>query len=465
MRSAPSAFHIDWNAVQRETIAHLARLIAFDTTNPPGNELPAARYLDETLRSAGIETHLFEPAPGRGVLVARIRGDGSKMPILLVAHTDVVGVQRERWTSDPFVAAIRDGYLYGRGAIDDKGMLAVNLTTMLLLKREAVDRGATLARDVVFVANADEEAGGRFGMAWLVEHQPELIRAEFAINEGGRIRVVNGKPLYVAVQSAEKVAHVVTVTARGPGGHASVPLPGNAVFRLARALVAIEKVRQPVHLLPTTREFFAELARVWPDAAEARAMADIGSGEAARVERGSAALAHVPSFDAVLRAGVSPAIIAGGNRSNVIPTEARATLNIRTLPGQSLDDVLARLREAVNDPMVEITATDRGEDAPPSDSATPMFAAIAEAARELDPSLAVVPYLSTGATDSAKLRRFGVAAYGVLPFPLAQEDEARMHGDDERVPLAGLAFGTRFVFGAVWRVCGPATISGRQRES
>jgi acetylornithine deacetylase/succinyl-diaminopimelate desuccinylase-like protein len=367
---------------------------------------------------------------------------------------DVVGVERDKWTVDPFAAVVRDGYVYGRGAIDDKGMLAANLMTMLLLKRHVVDAGGTLARDVIFVANSDEEAGGDLGMGWLIEHHPELVRGEFALNEGGRTRVVRGKPLYVAVQSAEKVSHVVTVTARGPGGHASVPLRGNPIARLGRALAAVGAWRPPTFVTPTTREFFGELAKVWPDPREARAMADVASRDFNRVERGARTLAETPVFDAVLRTGVSPTMIEGGIRTNVIPTEASAKLNVRTLPGQSVDSVVRRLRAAVNDSLVTVEVTERGEDSPASDFRSPMFRAIADATRELDPSMTTVPYLSTGATDSARLRVWGMQAFGVLPFPLNQDDEDRMHGNDERVPVESLLFGTRLIYGAVVRVAG-----------
>ena len=439
----------DWDDVRAETVRHLQRIIRLNTVNPPGNELPVAQYLDSVMKAEGIETHLFEPAPGRGALVARLKGNGAKRPVLIMGHMDVVGVEREHWSVDPFAAEIKDGYLYGRGAIDDKGMIAANLMTMLLLKRQVLNRGGTLARDVIFVANSDEEAGGDWGMGWLIEHHPELIRAEFALNEGGRTRIVQGRPLYVAVQNTEKVSHVVTVTARGPGGHASVPLPGNAVFRLGRALAAIGDYRAPVELLPTTREFFSQLSRVWPSGTERRAMADVASRDTRRIQRGARVLASIPVFDAVLRTGISAVITQGGIRSNVIPTEASAQLNVRTLPGQSIDSVVRRLQRVVNDSLVEIAVTDRGEDSPPSDFGSPMFTSIAESAKALNPSLAVVPYLSTGATDSARLRSWGMQAFGLLPFPLDQNDEDRMHGNDERIPLASLEFGTKLIYGAI----------------
>ena len=441
-----------WPEAHAEMLGHLRELIRRDTRNPPGNEITVARYLDSVLKSAGIETHLFEPAPGRAALVARLKGNGSRRPVVLMGHMDVVGVERDRWTVDPFAGEVRDGYLYGRGAIDDKGMLAANLQTMLLLKRLVVDRGGSLARDVVFVANSDEEAGGELGMGWLIANHPELVRGEFALNEGGRTRIVRGRPLYVAVQSAEKVSHVVTVTARGPGGHASVPLEGNAVLRLGRALAAIGAWRAPTRVTPTTQRFFGELARVWPDAREARAMADVASGSAARVARGALVLRGTPTFDAVLRTGISATIVQGGIRANVIPEAATATLNVRTLPGESVDAVVEALRRVVGDPLVAIAVTERGESSPASDHASPMFRALADATRALDPRMVTVPYLSTGATDSARLRTWGMQAFGVLPFPLAQEDEDRMHGTDERVPLAALEFGTRLIYGTVLRV-------------
>ena len=303
-----------------------------------------------------------------------------------------------------------------------------------------------------YVANSDEEAGGEFGMGWLIAQHPELVKGEFALNEGGRTRIVGGKPLYVAVQNTEKVSHVVTVTARGPGGHASIPLDGNVIARLAMALAKISAHREPLHLTPTTREFFLQLSRGWPTPRERSAMADIASRNKTRIARAAAVLGRTPVFDAVLRTGISPTIIQGGIRSNVIPSEAKATLNIRTLPGESVDSTIARLRKLVNDPQVTIAVTTRGDDSPASDFHSPMFQAIADATHDLNPSMLVVPYLSTGATDSARLRTWGMQAFGLLPFPMDQNDEDRMHGNEERIPLSSLEFGTKMIYGAVLRV-------------
>ncbi len=442
----------DWDRVRPQTVEHLQRLIRINTVNPPGNEMQVAKYLDSVLTAAGVETQIFEPAPGRAAFIARVKGNGSKKPVILMAHMDVVGVEREHWSVDPFAAEIKDGYLYGRGAIDDKGMLAANLTTMLLLD-DYVDHGGTLSRDVIMIGTSDEEGGGEWGIGWISKNHPELVDAEFALNEGGRTRIVNGKPLYLAVQNTEKVAHNVKVTAHGPGGHASVPLEGNAILRLGRALAAIGAHTEPVQLTPTSREFFAELSRVWPEQTERRAMADVSSSIPARVQRGARVLSDIPVFNAVLRNGISATLVEGGIRTNVIPTDASANLNIRTIPGQSIDSVVARLTKAIGDELVTVEVVDRTEQDPPASSFTsPMFTAIKESAQALAPGLAVVPYLSTGATDNAVLRARGMQAYGILPFPMDQDDENRMHGNDERVPLESLEFGTRLIYGAIRRI-------------
>ena len=442
----------DWEIIETETVARLQAIIQFNTTNPPGNELPLAQYLEAALRAEDIETVLLEPTENRAQLYARIRGNGAKRPVILLAHMDVVGVERESWSCDPFGGEIRDGYLYGRGAIDDKGMLAVNLVTMLALKRALAKSGETLSRDVVFIATSDEEGGGEWGMGWFVDQYPQLLDAEFALNEGGRTRIVERGRTYLAVQSAEKISHVVTVTAHGTGGHAAVPLPDNAIFRLARALEALSRYDEPVMLTDITRGFFSKLQQIWPDAKEREAMGDLVSGEPGRVEAGARVLSRTNVFNAVLRNGISPAMLSAGDVHNVIPASATALLNVRTLPGQSIDKVVNRLRAIITEPGVTIEITSRGHEAPASNPDSEMFRAIADASQELNPEIAVVPYLSTGVTDSARLRRLGVQAYGVLPFPMEEADERRMHAADERVPIASLHFGTKLIFGAIARI-------------
>lgn len=444
----------DSDRIRAETIERLQAIIRFDTTNPPGNELPLASYLEDALKGEGIETTLLVPAKNRAQLIGRIRGNGNERPVIVLAHTDVVSVQRASWTHDPFGAEIDDGYLYGRGAIDDKGMLAANLMTMLLLKRELAGRGGRLSRDVVFVATCDEESGGEMGMGWLVENHPEVLAAEYAINEGGRTRIIEGGRCYLAVQAAEKISHVVTVTAHGTAGHAAIPLADNAITRLGRAIAQLSTHVEPLTLTDITRQFFSRLAEIWPNQVEQSAMLDLVDASEIRSADGGRILSEIPVFNAVLRNGISPTVLEAGKQFNVIPDAACVVLNVRTLPGQSVDDVVGRLRRAITEEGVTVEITQRGVEAPASDPNSPMFAAIADTAHELNPEIAVVPYLSTGVTDSARLRRLGIQAYGVLPFPMAQSDEERMHGNDERVPLESLHFGVRLIFGAISRICG-----------
>ena len=444
----------DQDLIRAETIERLQAIIRFDTTNPPGNELPLALYLEAALKDEGIDTTMLVPAKNRAQLIGRIRGNGNERPVILLAHMDVVGVQRTSWTHDPFSGVIDGGYLYGRGAIDDKGMLAANLMTMLLLKRELDRSGQKLSRDVVFVATCDEESGGEVGMGWLVENHPDLLDAEYALNEGGRTRIIEAGRCYLAVQAAEKISHVVTVTAHGSAGHAAVPLPDNAIARLGRAIAQLAKHVEPLVLTDITRQFFARLADIWPNQVQRNAMLDLIQPDEAKSADGARVLSEIPVFNAVLRNGISPTVIEGGKQFNVIPDSASVVLNVRTLPGQSVDDVIGRLRAVIVEPGVTVEVTQRGIAAPASDPNSAMFTAIKETANELDPNIAVVPYLSTGVTDSARLRRLGVQAYGVLPFPMPQSDEERMHGNDERIPLESLHFGVRLIHGAVARIAG-----------
>lgn len=452
--ASPPVAQPEWESALWEAIAHLQTLIRIDTVNPPGNEIAVGRYLDDVLRGAGISSELREPAPGRAAVVARLWGNGAQRPVLLLAHMDVVGVEKEKWTQLPFGGEIVDGRLYGRGAIDDKGMLATNLQTMLLLQRANTATGKRLTRDVIFVATSDEEAGGKYGIDWVLENIPSVRDAEFALNEGGRIRVVGERRLYCAVQCAEKVPHNVTLRATGAGGHASIPHGDNAIERLARSLVAIARHEEPLRISDVTTAFFRGLSELWPDDALRGAMADVASGDDARVARGAEALRSIPSLNAMLRTGISPTMLSGGIRSNVIPTEVTANLNVRVLPGQPIEETLSRLRAVVNDNDATLAVRSSGKDAGASPVDSPMFNAVRDAVHALEPGLPTVPFLSAGGTDSAALRNAGVACYGLLPFPLTQDEEDRMHGHDECVSVDSLGFGLRLTVGIMERVAG-----------
>ena len=438
----------DWPRAVADCRRVLADLIAFDTTNPPGNENVAVEYLKRLLEAEGIECRTYEPVPGRGNLVARLRGSGRKPPLLVMGHLDVVGVERDQWDGDPFHMEERDGFLYGRGVIDDKGMVAAEAVTMLWLKR----LGIALDRDVILLAECDEESGGKWGVRWMIENHLDAIRAEFAINEGGRATVTASGEAWVGLQTAEKRGVNFLLTASGKAGHASMPREDNCIAALGRALVRVTDPLFPVSLTAETKVFFGDLAPLYPGEM-GEAMRDVG--DPARAEAAGRAIGRDIMFGAMLRHTVSPTLVKGGFRGNVIPAQAEATLNVRMLPGTDPEALAGELRRRIADPRVAVSfPPPTRPEAPAMPFEGPVVEAARAAASEVLPGAVVVPLLSTGATDSAQLRAVGIQAYGLLPFPLTTEDTARMHGENERMPVASLETGLRLLYGIVARVAG-----------
>ena len=426
----------------------LEGLIAIDTSNPPGREMEAVRSIEALLAREGIAGRTFEAAPGRGNFVARVAGTGAKRPLLLLGHLDVVGVERAEWASDPFRMEERDGFLYGRGVIDDKGMVAVEIMTLILLKR----LGVPLERDVILLAECDEESGGQHGMAWMLEHHRDAIDAEYAINEGGRTELEGERFAWIGVQNSEKRGVNYTLTATGVAGHASMPRPDNCIVGLARAILHASDPPFPVELTPTTRAFFRAIAPGQPRAIR-EAMERLEDPAAA--PQAGEALADDFMLSAMLRNTVSPTIVKGGFRANVIPASAEATLNCRLLPGTDPEEFRRALDARIADPSVRVSFTPpKRPEAPSMPFDGPVVDAVREVAARLMPGTPVVPFLSTGATDSAQLRSAGVSSYGLLPFPLTTEDAARMHGNDERMPVESLAMGLRFLYGVTAAIAG-----------
>src|SRR6267143_2213691 len=316
----------DTAALSREALVWLAQLIQINTTNPPGNEQAAAKYIAGILGKEGITPELLEVAPGRSALVARLRSSAISDPsraLLLVAHMGVVGAERARWSVDPFGAVMKDGYIYGRGALDDKSMLAANLATFVALKRS----NARLNRDVIFLATTDEEAGGEAGIKTLIARNWDKFAAGYSINEGGEVVAKNGKVQDVAVQASEKVSINVAVIAKGPSGHASIPTKDNAVVHLAAAVAKIGSYPAPVHFTAVVRRYFAGLAAVSDDEIS-KWLRSLDASD-----RGEHALRVIsdasPLWNSMLRDSIAPTMLTAGVRANVIPGEARAMLNIR----------------------------------------------------------------------------------------------------------------------------------------
>jgi acetylornithine deacetylase/succinyl-diaminopimelate desuccinylase-like protein len=433
--------------LQGDAVGWLQGLIRINTTNPPGNELAAAKYIAEILEREGIHPEIFETAPGRGLLVARLSSSAVPDParaLLLMAHLDVVGVDKTKWSVDPFAAVIKDGYLYGRGAIDDKGMLAANLAAFIALKRS----GARLTRDVIFLAEGDEESGGALGMQVAVNKHWDKIAAGYAINEGGHAVLNNGKVRYVGIQASEKVSVAVDVIATGTSGHGSMPRKDNPVVHLAGAIAKIGTYETPVQLNSITRAYFEGIAGV-EDEETAKWLRALESSD--RGEHAARYLSNAnPMWNSMLRDSIAPTILQAGIRRNVIPSEARGVINIRLLPGNPLEALLSKLQQLLNDPQIRFEVEPgSGEAAPSSSLKSDLYATIARVAARQFPGTTVVPFMSTGATDSWPLRMRNVQAYGVFPFPLADTDSMRMHADDERIPLDSFHKGVEFLYGII----------------
>ena len=438
--ATPSA---DVVKLQGEAIVWLQDLIRINTTNPPGNEIVAAKYIADILKREGIPSEIFESTPGRGFLVARLSATAVPDPsraLLLMAHLDVVGVDKSKWSVDPFAAVMKDGYLYGRGTIDDKGMVIANLAAFISLKRSS----ARLNRDVIFLAEGDEEAGGEFGMKFAVEKHWDKIAAGFALNEGGHTVLKDGKVQYVGVQATEKVAVNVDVIATGTSGHASIPRKDNPVAHLATAIGKIGAYEAPVQFNSVTHGYFEGIAPLedeetgkWLQALESPDRAD----HAARWVSN-----NNPIWNAMLRDTATPTMLQAGIRQNVVPSEARGVLNIRLLPGNQLDPLINKLKQLVNDPQIRFeTQPNGGEAAPSSSLESDLYSTIKAVSAQEFAGAPVVPYMSTGATDSARLRMRSVQAYGLDPFPLTEDDLMRMHADDERIPIDSFRKGIQFL--------------------
>lgn len=437
----------DRSKLQSDALLWLQDLIRINTSNPPGNELAAAKYIEEVLKREGINSEIFESTPGRGFIVARLSSSAVPDPsraLLLMAHLDVVGVDKSKWTVDPFGGVIKDGYLYGRGAIDDKGMLAANLAVFVSLKRSA----ARLNRDVIFLAEGDEEAGGEQGMKFAVEKHWDKIAAGYALNEGGYAVVKDGKTQYVGIQASEKVSVNVDIIATGSSGHGSLPRKDNAVTHLAAAIAKIGVYETPVELNSITRAYFAGLAGA-EDEETGKWMRALDTSD--RGEHAARWLSNAsPFWNSMMRDTISPTMLQAGIRANVVPSEARGVLNIRLLPGNSIDALLGKLQALINDPQIRFQIQPGGGEAAPSSSTTSdLYAAIARASAKEFPDAVVVPVMSTVATDAMPLRLRTVQAYGVSPFPLTDADYLRMHADDERIPLDAFSKGLDFMCAVV----------------
>lgn len=421
----------------------LSELIRVNTSNPPGNESLIANLLAPRFRALGFEVDVVPtPEPGKAHLIARLRGNGKKRPILIAAHADVVGVEREKWTVDPFAGVIRDGYVIGRGAIDFKGGIAVFVRAAMML----AERKVSLDRDVIVLVEADEE-GGRYNTSWLAQAHWEKLDCEFALNEGGWIIARDdGTVRYVSISTADKSSATLTVTATGTSTHSSMPLPNNAIFALSRAMARIAEYQTPVLLTPSTRQFFAALGKTSAPAVAQR-YTDLLGDDADRVRAADREISRDPLLHAIMRTTIAPVLMNAGFRSNVIPGSAQATLNVRLVPGTDIDSLAAELQRVAAEPGVTVRREGGGvRAAMESPGNTELYHELVRAARTQFPGAEVTPYLFQAGTDAGAWRSRGVPVYGIYPYPITAEELTRMHGNDERVSVASLRQGTEMIF-------------------
>ena len=427
---AQQSYLIDWEVVGEESIDHLVELIQINSTNPPGNETDVTDYLETVLSAEGIDSETYALDPTRANLVARAVGNGSKRPLLIMGHTDVVGVQPDKWHSDPFSGLRQDGFVYGRGTLDDKDNLAAGLMVMKLLKRYDVE----LDRDVILLAESGEEGTPEVGINFMVEKHFDVIDAEYCLAEGGQNVIKDDKVLTVGIETTEKMPRRVTLVARGTPGHGSKPTLENAVVILAQAVAKAGAWDTEVRFNETTRTYFQRLAEI-SDPDDAYRYDNVENPEeSAAIQQHF--LENFPYHYSISRTSVAPTIMDAGFRSNVIPSEASAKLDIRMLPDESVEGFYAKLAAVIDDPRVEIVPDHIYRPAaPPSEIDNEMFQTLERVAVEMYPGATVLPIMQTGATDMAQVRAKGMQAYGIGPARSIEEINSGFgaHGDNERI--------------------------------
>jgi acetylornithine deacetylase/succinyl-diaminopimelate desuccinylase-like protein len=403
-----------WEAFERQTLDWFRDLIRLDTTNPPGNERLAADYLAAQLEAAGIESARLEAAAGRTNLIARLPGaDSANAPLMLASHTDVVPAEPQRWRRAPFGAEIAEGCVWGRGAIDMKSKCAMDLGLAVALRRAGIAGN----RDLIVAATADEESGSQFGARFLVEHHPALVRAGFVLNEVGGFTMYLGGRRFYPIQIAEKGFVTVRMTVTAAPGHGSIPRPVTAITRMAELITRIANAQMRVRITPPLSSTLTALGLTSDNL--------------------------TPLFRPMLSNTVTPTIVNAGYKDNVIPGEASAILDGRTLPGEDVASFMAELRAIVgSEPKLEVVKT-----APPAESSidTPLYRLIVERVEAADPGATAVPWLLPGATDSKFYARLGAVCYGFSPVKLgpATPFGSLYHGNDERLPIDGFQWGLR----------------------
>jgi acetylornithine deacetylase/succinyl-diaminopimelate desuccinylase-like protein len=422
-------------------------LIEINTVDPTGDNTRAAEAMAARLRAAGFpaaDVQVLAPAPGKGNLVARLRGTGARKPLLLVAHLDVVEARREDWTTDPFTLIEKDGYFYGRGTSDDKAMAAIWIATLIRLREE----GYRPDRDIIVALTADEETGPANGVSWLVNTHRDLIDADLALNEGAGGRMKDGRYLANGIQASEKVFESFRLEVTNPGGHSSLPRKDNAIYRLAAGLGRLAAFDFPVQLSEVTRAYFERMAAL-TGGAEGEDMKAVlrNPPDAAAVAR----LSESPLSNALMRTTCVATRLDAGHAENALPQMARAIVNCRTLPGTPAGEVQATLVRVLADDAIGVTPVAPAKPSPPSPLRPDIMGPVEQVTAEMWPGVPVLPVMGTGATDSLYLRQAGIRAYGVSGL-FGEIDDNRAHGRDERMGVKQLYEGREFLYRLVKRL-------------
>lgn len=457
----PAALRAQTSADDREARAIFAELIGINTTHEHGGTTPAARAIRRRLLAAGFpgsDVVIVGPHPARQNLVARLRGSGVRRPIILLAHLDVVEARREDWSLDPFTLTEKDGYFYGRGASDIKDMAAIFTQTVIGLRRDRVP----LDRDVILALTADEEGGIDNGVEWLLANRRPLLDAAYVINGDGGDPVMRDGAVYARnVQASEKVYTDLRLEVRNPGGHSSMPVPDNAIYRLSAALARLSAYEFPPRLNEVTRAYFIRAAAAAPDTIAARMRMVGESGDTTAMRRLSAGSAW---FNAVLRTTCVATRLEGGHANNALPQTAAANVNCRMLPDERPDDVMDAIRRVVADTAVQVTVTSPPVPSPSSPLVPEVLEPVDSITAAMWPGAAVVPSMETGATDGLFFRNAGIPVYGVSGVAL-DEDDMRAHGRDERIRVEAFYRGLEFTRRLVAALAGGPTRVGAGASS
>ena len=432
---------IDWQAATDEAVEYLCALIRFDTTNPPGNELECARYLADLLAKEGMQPEVFEPEKDRGNIIGRLKGDGSKKPLLLMSHLDVVPAEVSRWEVPPFSGEVRDGVIWGRGTLDTKGLTIMHLMSMFLLKRQ----GASLKRDIIFMGAGDEEVGGGLGAEWMVANHFDKIEAEFALNEGGFGIDLNGKTLFLCA-NAEKGMTWTKLTAKGRPGHGSLPHDDNATLHMSRAIEKISKYRPRITVTETFRNFTTALSRIDGRGHFLKLVDFPGIG------RLILKLVKDDFIRVMVQTTITPTTIKGGVKVNVIPDHCELGLDCRIVPGIGREDLERIILDLVDSDKIRLDF-EVFSAASESPIDTELFSTMEKVVASNHPDSVLSPFMLPGGTDSRFLRAKGIPAYGFIPGILSKEDIASIHADNEKISIENLAHGMRMMYHIVAGAC------------